>query len=137
MFYPNWNCRWKNSFSIKQNVIKESAYLFTMVDEDTIEILAEKVCIFDLVKHCLIIEDAIKKLGSKLSKPYKHFGNDCYYSEKSIRRKCSIYQSNAYRKQLSWLHFKDELKIQEKQQLKDRQSSISVSVAYLIFSSSS
>lgn len=88
MFYPHWNCKWKNIFSIKQN-IKDSAYLFTMFDKDIIEKLAEKIYIFDPVNHCLIIEDDIKKKGSKLSKLYKHFRNDCYYSEKSIRRKCS------------------------------------------------
>ena len=42
-----------------------------------------------------------------------------------------IYQSNTYsRKDLSWLHFNDEPRIQEKQQLKDQQSCISVFVAY-------
>ena len=31
----------------------------------------------------------------------------------------NIYQSNSYRKNLSWLHLDDELVVQEKQQLKD------------------
>ena len=42
-----------------------------------------------------------------------------------------IYQSNTYRKDLSWLHFDDEPRVQEKQQVKDQQSCIFVFVAYL------
>ena len=42
----------------------------------------------------------------------------------------SIYQSNTYRKDLSWLHFNDELRVQERQQMKDQQSCISVFVVY-------
>ena len=42
----------------------------------------------------------------------------------------NIYQSNTYRKDLSWLHFHDEPRVQETQQVKDQQSYISVSVAY-------
>ena len=41
----------------------------------------------------------------------------------------NIYQSNTYRKELSWLHFGDEPRVQEKQQVKDQQSCISVFVA--------
>ena len=33
-----------------------------------------------------------------------------------------IYQSNTYRKDLSWLHFNDEPRVQERQQVKDEQS---------------
>ena len=36
----------------------------------------------------------------------------------------NIYQSNTYRKELSWLHFGDEPRVQEKQQVKDQQSCI-------------
>ena len=43
----------------------------------------------------------------------------------------NIYQSNTYRKELSWLHFDDEPRVQERKQVKDQQSYISVSVAYL------
>ena len=32
----------------------------------------------------------------------------------------NIYQSNTYRKDLSWLHFDDELRIQQRQQVKDQ-----------------
>ena len=39
-----------------------------------------------------------------------------------------IYQSNTYRKDLSWLHFNNEPKVQEWQQVKDQQSYISVFV---------
>ena len=39
-----------------------------------------------------------------------------------------IYQSNTYRKDLNWLHFDNEPRVQEKQQLKDQQSCISVFV---------
>ena len=41
----------------------------------------------------------------------------------------NIYQSNTYRKELSWLHFDDETRVQERQQVKDQQSCIPVSVA--------
>ena len=41
-----------------------------------------------------------------------------------------IYQSNTYRKDLSWLHFDDEPRVQERQQMKDQQFCISISVAY-------
>ena len=34
----------------------------------------------------------------------------------------NIYQSNTYRKVLSWPHFNNEPRVQEKQQLKDQQS---------------
>ena len=34
----------------------------------------------------------------------------------------NIYQSNTYRKDLSWPHFDDEPRVQEKQQVKDQQS---------------
>ena len=39
-----------------------------------------------------------------------------------------MYQSNTYRKDLSWLHFNNEPKVQEWQQVKDQQSYISVFV---------
>ena len=47
-----------------------------------------------------------------------------------------IYQSNTYRKDFSWLHFDDEPRVQERQQVKNQQSCISVSVAYLAIPSS-
>ena len=43
----------------------------------------------------------------------------------------NTYQSNTYRKDLSWPHFNDEPMVQEKQQVKDQQSCISVFVACL------
>ena len=45
----------------------------------------------------------------------------------------NIYQSNTYRKDLSWPHFDDEPRVQEKQQVKDQQSCISVFVARFHF----
>ena len=42
----------------------------------------------------------------------------------------NIYHSNTYRKDLSWLHFDNEPRVQERQQVKDQQSYISISVAY-------
>ena len=42
----------------------------------------------------------------------------------------NIYQNNTYRKDLNWLHFDDEPRVQERQQVKDQQSYIFVSVAY-------
>ena len=48
----------------------------------------------------------------------------------------NIYQSNTYRKDLSLSHFDDEPRVQEKQQVKDQQSSISVFVACLTIPSS-
>ena len=44
----------------------------------------------------------------------------------------NIYQSNIYREDLSWLHFDDEPRVQEKQAVQDQQSFISVFVAYPI-----
>ena len=43
----------------------------------------------------------------------------------------NIYRSNTYRKDLSWPHFDDEPRVQEKQQVKNQQSCISVFVACL------
>ena len=48
----------------------------------------------------------------------------------------NIYQSNTYRKDLSWTHFDNVLRVQEKQQVKDQQSCISVFVACLTHPSS-
>ena len=45
----------------------------------------------------------------------------------------NIYQSNTYRKDLRWLHFDDKSRSQEKQQVKDQQSYISVFAAYQEF----
>ena len=42
----------------------------------------------------------------------------------------NIYHSNTYRKDLSWLHFDTELRVQEMQQVKDQQSCIFIFVAY-------
>ena len=44
----------------------------------------------------------------------------------------NIYQSNIYRKDLSWLHFHDDPRVQQRQQVKDQQSYISVFVAYQV-----
>ena len=49
----------------------------------------------------------------------------------------NIYQSNAYRKDFSWLNFVNEPRVQERQQEKDQQSYISVFVVYLTISNSS
>ena len=48
----------------------------------------------------------------------------------------NIYQSNSYRKDLDWLHFDDESKVQVKQQVKDQQSCLFVFVASLTIPSS-
>ena len=48
----------------------------------------------------------------------------------------NIYQNNTYRKDLSWLHFNDEPRVQEGQEVKDQQSCISAFVAYPIIPSS-
>ena len=42
----------------------------------------------------------------------------------------NTYQSYTYRKDLSWLHFDDMTMVQDRQQLKDQQSCISIFVAY-------
>ena len=47
-----------------------------------------------------------------------------------------LYQSNTYRKDLSWLHFNDESRSQERQQEKEQQSCLSDFVAYLTIPSS-
>ena len=44
--------------------------------------------------------------------------------------------SNTYRKELSWLHFDNEPKVQERQQVKDQNSYVSFFVAYPIIPSS-
>ena len=43
----------------------------------------------------------------------------------------NVYHSNTYRNYLSWLHFHSEPQDQERQQVKDQQSCISIVVAYL------
>ena len=43
----------------------------------------------------------------------------------------NIYRSSTYRKDLSWVHFDDEPRVQERYQEKGRQSCTSVFVAYL------
>ena len=48
----------------------------------------------------------------------------------------NIYQSNAYRTDLSWLHFDNEPRVEQRQQVKDQKSCISVFVPYLKFPSS-
>ena len=45
----------------------------------------------------------------------------------------NIYQINTHRKDLNWLHFDDGPRVQERQQVKDQQSCISIFVAYLKF----
>ena len=49
----------------------------------------------------------------------------------------NIHKSNTYREELSWLHFDEELRVQERLQVKNQQSSISIFVAYLTIPSSS
>ena len=49
----------------------------------------------------------------------------------------NIYQSNTYRKDVSWPHFDDEPRVQERQQMKDQQSYISIFAAYLTIPSGS
>ena len=48
----------------------------------------------------------------------------------------NIYQSNTYRKDLSWSHFNNAPRVQEKQQVKDQQSCILVFVVCVIIPSS-
>ena len=43
----------------------------------------------------------------------------------------NTYQSNAYRKELSWPHFDDKPRVEERQQVKDEHSYVSTFVAYL------
>ena len=43
----------------------------------------------------------------------------------------NIYQSNTYRKDLGWPHFDSELRVQEKQQMKDQQSCVFVFIVCL------
>ena len=45
----------------------------------------------------------------------------------------NIYQSNTYRKGLSWLHFHNEPRVQERQSVKDQQSYRPVHVAWLTY----
>ena len=48
----------------------------------------------------------------------------------------NIYQSNTNRKDLRWLHFVNEPRAQEREQVKDQQSYISVFEVYLTIPSS-
>ena len=48
----------------------------------------------------------------------------------------NIYQNNTYRKGLSWLHFNYEARVQERQQVENQRSYISVFVVYLTIPSS-
>ena len=48
----------------------------------------------------------------------------------------NIDQSNMYRKDLNWLHLEDELRVQERQQVKRQQSYIFIFVAYRTIPSS-
>ena len=48
----------------------------------------------------------------------------------------NIHQSDNYRKDFSWLHFDNEPRVQERQQVKDQQSYISIFVVYLTILSS-
>ena len=45
----------------------------------------------------------------------------------------NIYQSNACREDLHWLHSDDEPRVQEKQQVMDQQPYIPISAAYLTY----
>ena len=49
----------------------------------------------------------------------------------------NIYQSNTYKKDLSWVHFHDESRAQERQQVKEQQPYIYIFVVYLRVPSSS
>ena len=51
--------------------------------------------------------------------------------EPGERVQMNVYESNSYRKDLSRQHFDNESRVQERQQVKDQQSYISVSVAYI------
>ena len=49
----------------------------------------------------------------------------------------NIYQSNCFRKDLGWLHFYNDPRVQEREQVLDEQSYIPVFAAYLTYQSSS
>ena len=61
--------------------------------------------------------------------------NSCNLSEYRVEPvepvQMNTYQSNAYRKELSWPHFDDKPRVEERQQAKDEQSYVSTFVAYL------
>ena len=48
----------------------------------------------------------------------------------------NIYQTNTYRKELRWLHFNNEARVQEMQQVKYQLSYITLFVPYLAIPSS-
>ena len=110
------------------------------------------------VKRCLLILD-LKPFRSQVKgkhsidrefhgltvKGKKHYAIYQNNEQTSLEKKeveplqpiqMNIYQSNTYRKNLSWLHFDDEPRFQERQQVKDKQPCISVFVAYPIIRSS-
>ena len=47
----------------------------------------------------------------------------------------NIYQGNTYRKDLSWLYFDDDPMVSDRLQVKEQQSYMAISVAYLTFTS--
>ena len=49
----------------------------------------------------------------------------------------NIIEINTYKKDVGWLHFNDEPWVQDKKQVKNQHSYISVFVAYLTFPNSS
>ena len=49
----------------------------------------------------------------------------------------NIYQSNIYKKDLSWLYFNDAARVQEKHKVKDQHSNIFIFVIYLTIPSNS
>ena len=49
----------------------------------------------------------------------------------------NIYKSDTFRKDCSWLHFHNDLRVQERPQAKEKQPYISIFIAFIIFSISS
>ena len=77
--------------------------------------------------HAILVCHFRKVLGPRLHKQLTLNGT----VELAEAVQMNFYQSNTYRKDLSWLYFHDEPRVHRRQQVKDQESCISVFVAYL------
>ena len=82
--------------------------------------------------HATYQNNEYTSLENKEMEPVDEYLMNIYQSHTQM----NIYQSHTHRKNLSWLHFDNELRVQVRQQVKGKQSCISVFVAYLTIPSS-
>ena len=89
-------------------------------------------------KETVDIDILIKsRNGDKMVKNHTIYQNIEQTSNRNKEVQMNIYQSNTYSKDVSCLHFGNDSCVQEMQEVRNRQSYISVFVIYLTFPSSS